>query len=305
MKLPDPATVSRVACVGAGTIGAGWASLFLSQGLTVVASDPADGAEERLRALVTRAWPSLEALGLAPGADPSRLRFEADLEVAVDGAQFVQESAPDKQDLKIGLLEQIDGYLPDDVVIASSSSNFLPSVLAGRCRVPTRVIVGHPFTPPYLIPLVEVVGGDATAVDVLDWAMAFYRRIGKRPLRLRREIERYISNRLQSVVRKEIDSLVEAGICDYHQADEALVYGPGIRWAFMGPMLGMHFTGGQGGIRGNIAHFGWTGPPGLEDVAVAAVDEMTGSHDVDSLERWRDQNLVALLKALKPLEPGV
>ena len=113
----------------------------------------------------------------------------------------------------------------------------LPSVLAGRCRVPAQVIVGDPFTPSYLIPLVEVVGGDATAVSVLDWAMAFYRRIGKCPLRLRREIESYISNRLQSVVRQEIDSLVEAGICDYRQADEALVYGPGIRWACLRSML--------------------------------------------------------------------
>lgn len=305
MNLLDPAAVSRVACVGAGTIGGGWASLFLSRGLAVTAYDPADGAEDRLHELVARAWPSLEALGLATGADPLRLRFEADLEAALEGAEFVQESAPDHQDLKIELLERIDGHLPDDVVIASSSSTFLPSALASRCRVPARVIVGHPFTPSYLTPLVEVVGGDATAASVLDWATAFYRRIGKRPLLLRREIERYISNRLQSVVRREIDSLVEAGICDYRQADEALVYGPGIRWAFMGPILGMHFTGGQGGIRGNIAHFGWNGPPQLEEVAVAAVDEMTGSHDVDALEKWRDENLVALLKALKPLEPNV
>ena len=136
------------------------------------------------------------------------------------------------------------------------------------------------------------------------WIGRFYRRVGKRPLRLRREIERYISNRLQVVVRREIDSLVASGICDYREADEALLYGPGMRWAFMGPTLGMHFTGGQGGIRGTIAHFGWSGPAGLEDAAVAAVDEMTRGHDVDALERWRDRNLVALLKALKPLEPG-
>ena len=302
MNLPDPATVNRVACVGAGTIGAGWAALFLSQGLAVTASDPAEGAEDRLRALVARAWPSLKRLGLAPGADPSRLMFDADLGTALDGAQFVQESAPDHQDLKVALIEQIDRNLPDEVVIASSSSTFLPSVLAAQSRVPARVIVGHPFTPSYLMPLVEVVGGDVTPGAVLDWAMAFYRHIGKRPLRLRREIERYVSNRLQSVVRREIDSLVEAGICDYHQADDALVYGPGMRWAFMGPMLGMHFTGGEGGIRGNIAHFGWSGPAGLKEVAVAAVDEMTGERDADTLERWRDENLVALLKALKPLD---
>lgn len=304
MNMPRPETVSRVACIGAGTIGAGWASLFLSRGMAVVACDPADSAEDRLRAQIARAWPSLEALGLAAGADPSWLRFETDLEAALDGAEFVQESAPDRQELKVELIERVDRCLPDNVVIASSSSTFLPSVLAGRCRAPARVIVGHPFTPSYLMPLVEVVGGDATADSVLDWAMAFYRRVGKRPLRLRREIERYISNRLQVVVRREIDSLVASGICDYREADEALLYGPGMRWAFMGPTLGMHFTGGQGGIRGTIAHFGWSGPAGLEDAAVAAVDEMTRGHDVDALERWRDRNLVALLKALKPLEPG-
>ena len=304
MNLPQPATVSRVACVGTGTIGAGWASMFLSQGLTVVACDPVDGAEDGLRALVARAWPSLEALGLGADADPSRLRFEADLEAALDGAQFVQESAPDRQELKIELIERIDRYLPDNVIIASSSSTFLPSVLAGRCRAPERVIVGHPFTPSYLMPLVEIVGGDATADSVLDWAMTFYRRIGKHPLRLHREVERYISNRLQAVVRQEIDSLVASGICGYHQADEALVYGPGMRWAFMGPTLGMHFTGGQGGIRGTIAHFGWSGRPGLEEAAVAAVDEMTRGHDLDTLERWRDENLVGLLKVLKKLDPS-
>ena len=147
MNLPDPATVNRVACVGAGTIGAGWAALFLSRGLAVTASDPAEGAEDRLRALVARAWPSLKQLGLAAGADPSRLMFDADLGTALDGAQFVQESAPDHQDLKVALIEQIDRNLPDDVVIASSSSTFLPSDLAKQSRVPARVIVGHPFTP--------------------------------------------------------------------------------------------------------------------------------------------------------------
>ena len=304
MKLPDLATVHRVACVGAGTIGAGWAALFLSRGLSVVAHDPADGAEARLRARVARAWPSLEALGLAAGADPSKLTFEDDLAAALDGAQFVQESAPDHRDLKVELAERIDRHLPDDVVIASSSSTFVPSVLASRCRAPARFIIGHPFTPSYLMPLVEVVGGEATAEPVMAWAMDFYRRVGKRPLRLHREIERYVSNRLQAVVRKEIDALVAAGICDYRQADQALVYGPGLRWAFMGPILGMHFTGGEGGIRGNIAHFGWSGPPELEDVAVAAVDEMTGDRDAAALERWRDRNLVALLKALEPLDPG-
>ena len=127
-----------------GTIGAGWASLFLSRGLAVVACDPADSAEDRLRAQIARAWPSLEALGLAAGADPSWLRFETDLEAALDGAEFVQESAPDRQELKVELIERVDRCLPDNVVIASSSSTFLPSVLAGRCRAPARSLSATP-----------------------------------------------------------------------------------------------------------------------------------------------------------------
>ncbi len=300
----DPTAVGRVACIGSGTIGGGWAAFFLSRGLDVVASDPGPDAEATLRGLVARVWPRLTQLGLAPGADPGRLTFESDPEAALAGVEFVQESAPDREDLKIDLFERMGRVLPASVVIASSSSTFVPTSIASRCAAPERVIVGHPFTPSYLMPLVEVVGGEKTAPAVMDWAMAFYRHIGKHPVRLTKEIERYVSNRLQHVVREEIDRLVAAGICGYAEADQALSYGPGMRWAFMGPALGLHFTGGQGGIDAAIAHFGWRGPPALEAQARAAVEVLSHGHEMDRLEAWRDENLIAQLKALKPVPPA-
>ncbi len=301
MARPDPTDVKRIACIGAGTIGAGWAAHFLARGFEVVASDPAPDAEARLRRSVDAAWPSLEAVGLAPGADRTRLRFAADLEDAVAAADFIQESAPDDEALKIELFRRIDAAARDDVVIASSSSRFLPTRIAGRCRRPERCIVGHPFTPAYLMPLVEVVGGERSDVAVLDWAVRFYQSTGKVALRLKKEIESYIANRIQRVVAEEMHRLVEAGICDYRDVDLAVTCGPGLRWAFAGPMLCANMAGGQGGIRGYIDHFGWRGPAGLEPVMVEAVDDMSGHLSMEQIEAWRDRNLLALLKALKPL----
>ena len=299
MPLPNPESVSRVACVGTGTIGGGWAAYFLAQGMEVVATDPGSDAESQLKTLIESAWPSLERLGLAHGASPDRLRFTSDVAEAVADAEFVQESAPDWEDLKIELFEQLDAVTPEDVVISSSSSQFLPSRLASRCRYPHRCIVGHPFAPSYLLPLVEVVGGDKTDEAVLDWAMTFYTAIGKHALRLRKEIEFYISNRIQQVVKDEVNRLVEAGICDYPEADRALVYGPGLRWAFAGPLLCQHMGGGRGGIQGAIDHWGWHGPAALESEAVAAIDRTVGHLDMAALESWRDHNLLAMLQALK------
>ena len=303
MPLPDPRNIERVTCVGTGTIGGGWVAYFLAQGMDVVATDPAPDAGAKLSELVASAWPALEKLGLAEGASMDRMRFEPDLAAALAETQFVQESAPDREDLKIELFARIDAIVPADVVIASSSSEFLPSRLASRCRHPGRCIIGHPFAPSYLLPLIEVVGGAETSEEAMDWAMTFYDAIGKHALRLRKEIEYYISNRLQSVVSKEISALVDAGICDYEEADRALVYGPGLRWAFAGPLMCAHMGGGRGGIRAAIAHWGWNGPPELEEVAVATAERMAGHLDMKAIESWRDDNLVALIKAMKPL-PG-
>ena len=298
MGLPDPKSVERVTCVGSGTIGGGWAAYFLSRGMDVVASDPGPAAEKNLRDLLERAWPKLEQLGLADGASPDRLNFESDLASALADTQFVQESAPDREDLKIELFEKIDAATAPDVVISSSSSQFVPTSIASRCAHPERVIIGHPFAPSYLLPLVEVVGGEKTDDAVLDWAMTFYTAVGKHALKLRNEIEFYISNRLQSVVSQEIHSLVQANICNYEEADRAVVYGPGLRWAFAGPLLCAHMGGGRGGIRGSIAHWGWHGPPELEAQAIEEAETSAGT-DMAAIESWRDDNLLRMLKQLR------
>ena len=301
MARPAPSEVKKVACVGTGTIGGGWASFFLSRGMEVVACDPAPGAEDSLRERVAAAWPKLERLGMASGASPDNLRFESELAAAVADVEFVQESVFDREELKISVFEQIDAAAPSDVVLSSSSSQFLPTRIASRCRRPERCIVGHPFTPSYLLPLVEVVGGERTDGAVLDWAVAFYDGMGKHALLLRKEIEFYVSNRLQHVIGEEIHRLVDAGVCNYAEADRAVVWGPGLRWAFMGPLLCQHLGGGRGGIRGGIAHFGWGGPAHLEAQAVAEVEDMSAHQDMATLEAWRDDNILAMLESFRPL----
>lgn len=300
MPRPQPSKVERVACVGAGTIGAGWAAYFLSRGLEVTATDPDPHGERKLRRFVDRAWPQLEILGLAAGADRSKLSFVARVEDAVADAQFVQESAPDRLELKQDLFEVMGAASRSDTVLSSSSSEFIPSDLAVRCAHPQRCIVGHPFAPSYLMPLVEVVGGRDTTGEVMDWAMAFYTHIGKVGLRLKKEIESYIANRLQFAVFEEMHNLVEQGICDYDDVDTAMRYGPGLRWAFAGPLLCLHMGGGQGGLGGFIDHFGWSGPERLESKARSEVETLYGARSMDDIEAWRDGNLQLMLKGLKP-----
>ena len=300
MNTIKPQDVRRVACVGAGTIGSGWTANFLSRGMEVTATDPAQNAETRLRSNIDEAWPKLERLGLSPGASQDQLRFTGDIERAVADADFIQESAPDNEALKIELIGQIDAVCRSDVVIASSSSKFLPSRVASGCKYPERVIVGHPFVPAYLVPLVEVVGGATTPMEILDWAVEFYRLVGKRPLKLKKEIEAYIANRLQHAIYLEALSLVEQGICDYADIDDAVTWGPGLRWAVQGPVLHRHLGGGKGGVRHMIDHFGWNGASGGEGDFIDAVERRWGHVSIAELESWRDDNLLTMLEGLTP-----
>ena len=296
--------VGRVACVGAGTIGSGWAACFLARGLEVFATDPAPDAEARLELNIDGAWSKLEGLGLSPGASRERLRFTDDLEEAVRDAQFIQESAFEDEALKIDLISRIDAACPPKTVIASSSSNYLPSRIASRCAHPERVVVGHPFVPAYLIPLVEVVGGADTTPAALDRAMVFYRAIGKRPLRLKKECEAYVANRLQRVVFDEAARLVADGVCDWDDVEDVMTGGPGFRWAVLGPLLHRHLGGGKGGVRQMIAHFGWNGEPGGEAEFIEAIERRWGHLSIQELESWRDDNLIAMLKELAPPPPS-
>jgi carnitine 3-dehydrogenase len=298
------------AVVGTGVIGAGWAACFLAHGLDVVATDPAPGAEERLHAAVESHWPILERLGLAGGASVDRLAFVPDAAQAVEAADFVQENGPERPDLKRELFAAMDRAARPDVVLASSSSGLPPSVIQDGCDLhPERVVVGHPFNPPHLVPLVEVVGGRRTDDAAVDRAMAFYAAVGKRPIRLRMELPGHVANRLQAALWREAYSLVDRGAASVADIDAAIAHGPGLRWALIGPFVNQHLSGGEGGLRHVLDHLGppmeawWDDlgdprlSPDLVDRAVAGVDEELATVDPAALVRARDELLVALVDA--------
>jgi carnitine 3-dehydrogenase len=245
-------SIRRVAVVGTGTIGMSWAAAFLARGLEVSASDPAPEAEARLRHFVDAAWPVLARLGPVAAAVPHHLlTFCADAASTVEGADFVQESAPEREPVKQELLARIDAVLPPERVIASSSSGLLISRLVASCRHPDRIVIGHPFNPPHLIPLVEVVGGAQTATATIAQAMEFYSSIGKHPIHIRREVSGHVANRLQAALWREAVHLLASGVASAADIDAAISEGPGLRWALMGPHLTFHLAGGSGGM----AHF--------------------------------------------------
>jgi carnitine 3-dehydrogenase len=303
-------TATRVAVVATGVIGASWAALFLARGLDVTATDPAPDAERRLRESVEAHWPILEKLGLADGASLDRLTFSSDVADAVGRADFVQENGPEREDLKRDLFATLDAATPPEVPIASSSSGLLPSDIQSACaRHPERVLVGHPFNPPHLIPLVEVVGGQRTADWAISRALAFYRSVGKRPIQVRQELPGHLVNRLQAALWREAYSLVERGAATVADIDTAIAHGPGLRWALLGPFLNQHLSGGQGGIAHILEHLGppteqiWEtlGTPRmtaqLAASIVAGVDDELADRDVTALVAERDQLLVQLLTA--------
>ena len=304
------AGVNHVAIIGAGTIGASWAAYFLSRGLAVTASDPAPQGEQFCRDFVARAWPTLGRLGLARSADPGALRFEPDPARAVAHADFVQESGPENAETKTALFARMDEAARPDVLLSSSSSSIVPSIYQARCRHPGRVVLGHPFNPPHLIPLVEVVGGAQTAPEAIDRAMAFYAAAGKHPIRLNKEMPGHVSNRLQSAVFREAAYLVEQGVVDVADVDAAIAQGPGLRWAIMGPMLTFHLGGGAGGLRYLLEHIGtahlWPSlgapdmNPAFTDALVTGVEAEAAGRTIPEMAADRDRKLEAILAAVRP-----
>jgi carnitine 3-dehydrogenase len=293
--------------VGAGVIGCGWAARALAHGLDVVAWDPARDADARLRAAIDNAWTALKRVGLSQGASRRRLRFASSLSNAVREADFVQESGPEDESLKRGLLAEIDALVAPSVVIASSSSGLLPSRIQAACEHPERVLIGHPFNPTYLLPLVEVVPGQRTSNQAMSKAVAFYRQLGMRPLRLRHEIHGYISDRLQEALWREALHLVADGVATTSEIDDAIVYGPGLRWAFMGTFMAFHLAGGEGGMRHMLEQFGpalklpWTklrAPELTRELARRVIDGTGAQADgrsIKELERWRDDRLIKIM----------
>src|ERR1700722_6178471 len=246
--------VRRIAIVGTGLIGASWAAQYLASGFDVVATDPAPNAEAKLREYVDAAWPALTTIGLTPDATPARLTFAPSMKEALSGADFVQENGPERPDFKIKLFAEIDDATPPNSIIASSSSSITMSVIQSGCKRPERCVIGHPFNPPHVIPLVEVVGGAKTSPAVMERTMEFYASIGKKPILLRKELPGHVANRLQAALYREVVYLIEQGVLSVSDADDAVSWGPGLRWGVMGPSLQFHLGGGAGGMKHFMEH---------------------------------------------------
>jgi carnitine 3-dehydrogenase len=306
----NESNIQRVAVVGTGVIGACWATFFLARRLDVTATDPAPGAEAALRDTIRAQWPAMERLGLAPGASPDRLRFAASPEAAVAQAQFVQENGPERVELKQDLFRRLDAAAPEQTILATSSSTITVSEFQDACaRHPERVVLGHPFNPPHLIPLVEVAGGRTTSADAVERALGFYRAIGKHPIHLRKEIRGHVANRLQAALWQEAFHLVATGVASVADIDAAIAHGPGLRWALLGPFLNLHLSGGTGGIGALFEKPLWQATEGMwRDLGTVSVDaglghrvedgvaEALAGRDQNEVVRQRDELLLALLQ---------
>ncbi len=311
-QYPQYEAVRRIGILGTGTIGASWAAYFLAQGYEVSAWDPGAGWQERLIAFIDNVWPQLEIVGLAPGVRRAAVMFRDDPGEAVAGCDFVQENAPEQVDVKRKLYQQIDPVLPDGAVLASSTSGLIMSDLQEGLATAGRFVVGHPFNPPHLIPLVEVVAGKDTEPAAADWSIGFYRHIGKHPIRVRKELPGHLANRLQAALWREAVLAARDGLASIEDIDAAVAQGPGLRWALAGPHMVMNLAGGKAGFRGMMDHFapgiqGWwetmIDNPDLsgdlvETIAEGLADEM-GGRSIADLEAERDRRLVRLLRLLK------
>jgi 3-hydroxyacyl-CoA dehydrogenase len=299
--------IRRIAIVGTGVIGASWAALFLAHGLEVIATDPAPNAEENLREYIDNAWPALEQLGLSSGASKERLSFTPKLSDALQGADLVQENGPERPDFKIKLFADMDALTPETTILASSSSGIPIGVSQSQCKHPERCVIGHPFNPPHLIPLVEVVGSEKTSSATIDRAMTFYASIGKRPIHVRKEVVGHVANRLQAALYREVVYLIAQDVLSVSDADAAVSWGPGLRWGVMGPNLLFHLAGGQNGIHHFMEQF--TVPmstwwkdlgnpeftPEVKEKIVKGVLAEAGNRSIDELAGERDKVLLGLL----------
>ncbi|KVT83166.1 3-hydroxyacyl-CoA dehydrogenase [Burkholderia territorii] len=297
--------IQRIAIVGAGVIGASWAAFYLSKGFDVVATDPAPQADARLRDALAA------FLGEPRAAELSvRLSFDADLARALERVDFVQESGPERLDLKRALYRQMDDVLPARVPIASSSSGLKMSDIQTACdRHPERCLIAHPFNPPHLIPLVELVGGDATAPSVIARVKAFYDALGKQTIVLNKEMTGHVANRLAAALFREVYHLVGEGVVSVADADKAVAWGPGLRWGLMGQCLTYHLGGGAGGIAHFLEHLSgpittwWDdlGTPSFDPAVDRKLNEalraIQGERSMQELAAERDRLLVELIDA--------
>jgi 3-hydroxyacyl-CoA dehydrogenase len=300
--------IQNIAIVGTGVIGASWAALYLARGLNVIATDPAPNAEANLRRFIDAAWKDLQVIGLSPNASREHLQFTTDMKKALSNADLVQENGPERQDFKIKLFADMDAATPEDSIIASSSSGLTMSVMQSACKHPERCVTGHPFNPPHVIPLVEVVAGAKTSAETVEQVIAFYESIGKKPIHVRKEVVGHVANRLQAALYREIVYLIDQGVIDVADGDTAVCWGPGLRWGVMGPNLLFHLGGGQGGMQHFLEQF--TGPLAawwkdlgkitefsteVKQRLLEGVLKEAGNRSIEELERERDSMLLELL----------
>lgn len=300
----------RIAIIGTGLIGGGWALHFLRLGWDVSAHDPAEGAEARLRDMVTRDWPSMERLGLAGGASRDRLTFHDCLAGALEGAEAVLECAPERLEVKQALFEEMDAMAPPETLLFSCTSSFTISDIRVRTRRPERCLLGHPFNPPHILPLVEVAGGPRDSEPV-QRAMAFWEAAGKVPVHLRKELPGHLVNRLTAALFREAVHLIAEDVADVEDIDKAIAFGPGPRLALAGPFMNYHLGGGAGGIEHYMRHLGpsqvarWKslGDPDLtDDVAtkiIEGVKREAAGRGIAELAAERDEGLLRLLEIVK------
>jgi 3-hydroxyacyl-CoA dehydrogenase len=281
----------------------------LSRGFNVIATDPAPNAEANLRKYIDEAWTTLSKNGLSSGASRDRLTFEPKMAQALAKADFVQENAPERPDFKIKLFAEMDDATPPGSILASSSSGITMDVIQSQCKRPERCVIGHPFNPPHVIPLVEVVGGAKTSPETIEKTMAFYASIGKKPIRLYKALPGHVANRLQAALYKEVLYLIQQGVLSVEDADAAVSYGPGPRWGVMGPSLQWHLGGGQNGIHHFMEHLmdpmaglmkvlgSPNVTPELKQTVTDGVMRMAGNRSVEELAEEENQVLTGLLSS--------
>ena len=303
----------KTAVLGAGVIGASWTALFLASGREVAVHDISPSVEKSVRDYVDRAWPTLEQLGLVKGGSPDRISFAASAAEAVEGAAFIQENVPERLNIKHALYEDIESHLEADAIVATSASGLTLSEMQASWKNPSRFVLGHPFNPPHLIPLVEVMGNAATAEGVVEAAERFYTAVGKVTIRVNREVPGHVANRLQAAVWREAIHLVKTGVASVEDVDKAMWAGPGLRWAAMGPTMLFHLGAGEGGLEAFCERYTESFNRWWDDLGVLHLDAETArtlvsgvaleanGQTTSDLSAKRDALIASMQQAMAPL----
>lgn len=304
---------TQTAVLGAGVIGASWTSLFLAAGKNVAVYDPSKSAETFVKEFISTAWPTLEKLGLTKNGNPDAVSFYSSAAESVEGAFFIQESVPERLAVKHEVFQQIENVIDPNSVVASSASGLTLSEMQGGWTHANRFVLGHPFNPPHLIPLVEVMGNEKTDESAVVLAEEFYQSIGKVTIRVNKERPGHVANRLQAAVWREALHLVKEGVASVEDVDKAMWAGPGLRWAAMGPNMLFHLGAGPGGMAEFCRRYTYSfntwwndlGTPHLDEsgasLLVSGVEQEAGEFTMEQLSEQRDDLIVAMLQATQPL----